>query len=62
MVRIGRQKTDSGMAVTAFNVGDRVDAGWCIGGSGRLTRGHSAVVATAACPGNIRVIKTAIRC
>ena len=62
VVWVGIQKTDSGMAVTAFNVGNRVAAGWCIGGSWCLTRGHSAVVATAACPGNIRVIKTAIRC
>ena len=48
MVGVGIQKTDSGMTVTAFRVGDRVGAGWVVGGGGRHTRGHCAVVATGA--------------
>lgn len=53
VVRVGVEKTDRGMTVTAFSIGDRVCARWCVGGCGCLTRGHRAVVATTACPGNI---------
>ena len=53
MVGVGIQKTGRGMTGTAFRVGVRVVAGWCIGRGGRLTNRHSAVVATGACSNNI---------
>ena len=53
VVGVGRQKTNSGMTVTAFRVGDRVFTGRGVGGGGRFTSGNSAVMATIACPGNI---------
>ena len=69
VVGVGIQKTGSGMTVTAFRVGDRVSAklgrfaagyGFIFGGC--LTDGYSAVVASRACSGDIRMIKTAVRC
>ena len=60
MVRVGIQKTDSGMTVSAFSVDDRVAAGWGVGGGGRHTGGNSAVVACGARPGSSRMIKTAV--
>ncbi len=59
MVGEGIQETGSGMTVSAFSAGIRVAAAFEDGG--RLTCGHSAVVARAACPGNTRMIKAAIR-
>ena len=54
VVGVGIQKTNSSMTVTAFSVGN------CM--AFVLTSSHSAVVATRACPGNIRMIKAAVRC
>ncbi len=60
MVWVGIQKTDSGMAVTAFNVGDRVcaklgrvGARYGFIGGGRLASGYSTVMASRACSGDI---------
>jgi len=53
VVGVGRQKTDSGMTETAFNV--------CSYMAYVLTFRHSAVVATGAYSSNIRMIKAAIR-
>jgi len=61
MVGVCSQETGRGMAVTAFRVGDRVCAGGDVICGRRLTSGHSAIVAAAACPANIRMIKAAIR-
>ena len=48
VVWVGIQKTDSGMAVTAFRAGDRVGAGRDVSRGRRLASGHSSVVAAAA--------------
>ena len=61
VVWVGIEKTASGMTVTTFRVGDRVIARWRVRWSGRLTHGHGAIVAAGTCPGNIGVIKTAVR-
>ena len=62
MVWVGIQKTDSSMTVTTLRVGDRVGAGWGVSGGGCHTCGYLAVVASGACPGNIRMIKAAVQC
>ena len=62
VVRVGWQEACRSMTVTAFRVGDRVGAGRGVGGGRCFTSGHSAVVATVACPGNARMIKAAVRC
>ena len=61
MVGVGIEKTGRGMTVTTFRVGDRVIARWRVRWSGRLAHGHGVVVAAGTCPGNIGVIKTAVR-
>jgi len=55
VVGVSAKKTVYGMTVNAFRVGFIMDF------SRRLTNGYSAVVATAACPANIRMIKAAVR-
>ena len=60
MVRVGILKTDRGMTVTAFSVGNRVSAGWGVGGSGSHTCGNSTIVATGTGPRYIRMIKAAV--
>ena len=58
VVGVGIQETDRGVAETAFRVGVRVEAaladGW------RHAGGHSAVVATGADTGDVRMIETAV--
>ena len=58
VVRIGIQETGRGVAETTFRVGVRVEAaladGW------RHAGGHSAVVATGADTGDVRMIETAV--
>ena len=55
VVGVSAKKTVYGMTVNAFRVGFIMDL------SRRLTNGNGAVVATAACPANIRMIKAAVR-
>lgn len=61
VVGIGALKTCYRMAEYAFNVGNRVSAGWGVVGSGRLADGDSAIVAHAATTRNTRMIKAAIQ-
>ena len=62
VVGVRIQKTDSSMTVPTFRVGDRVGAGWSVSGGWCHTCGYLAVVASGARPGNIRMIKAAVRC
>ena len=50
VVRVGIQKTCSGVTVTAFRSGVRMCA---VRGRWRLAYSHGAVVAARACPGDI---------
>jgi len=55
VVGVSAKKTVYGMTVNAFRVGFIMDL------SRRLTNGNSTVVATAASPADIRMIKAAVR-
>ena len=59
MVRVGIQKAVRGMTVSAFRAGVRVGA--TLADGRRLAGCHSTVMATAARPGNARMIEAAVR-